>query len=317
MITVDAPGKAVIWGEYAVLAGAPALVMALDRYATCTIEPGGERWRCRSSGYDAEDMVSAADLSTGRPAAGSAARPLAAAALALGLDTLPPGADVHLDTRAFHDADGRKLGIGSSAAICTATCAALAELTGTTATFEQALAAHRWLQGSAGSGVDVAAAWLGGVLRFEDGQPRRARWPDGLGYRFVFTGASAATPSHLGRFGTWREAADTRPLDALTAASAALFEDCSEAALGHYVGCLKALDEAASLGIYSDDHKTLDALAIGHQVVYKPCGAGGGDIGVALCMDQEHLNRFANAVIQRGYQILSTEIADHGIEPRP
>ncbi len=34
-----APGKLVALGEYAVLDGAPALVLAIDRYAVATLEP--------------------------------------------------------------------------------------------------------------------------------------------------------------------------------------------------------------------------------------------------------------------------------------
>ena len=35
---ISAPGKIVLWGEYAVLAGAPAAVMAIDRYASCALK---------------------------------------------------------------------------------------------------------------------------------------------------------------------------------------------------------------------------------------------------------------------------------------
>ena len=38
-IRARAPGKVVALGEYAVLEGAPALVLAVDRYAAATIAP--------------------------------------------------------------------------------------------------------------------------------------------------------------------------------------------------------------------------------------------------------------------------------------
>ena len=44
MIEYSAPGKAVVWGEYAVLEGAPALVMAVNRYATARVEPADGQW---------------------------------------------------------------------------------------------------------------------------------------------------------------------------------------------------------------------------------------------------------------------------------
>ncbi|MBT6210275.1 MAG: hypothetical protein HOI35_09675, partial [Woeseia sp.] len=37
-LTVTVPGKAVISGEYAVLVGAPAIAVALDRRAVVTVE---------------------------------------------------------------------------------------------------------------------------------------------------------------------------------------------------------------------------------------------------------------------------------------
>ncbi len=38
-----APGKLVALGEYAVLEGAPALVLAIDHYAVATLEPQPRR----------------------------------------------------------------------------------------------------------------------------------------------------------------------------------------------------------------------------------------------------------------------------------
>ena len=42
MLSARAPGKLVALGEYAVLDGAPAVVLALDRYAEVSIEPSDD-----------------------------------------------------------------------------------------------------------------------------------------------------------------------------------------------------------------------------------------------------------------------------------
>ena len=54
MIAFTAPGKVVLWGEYAVLEGAPALVMAVNRLARCTVVPRGNDWQCRAEGFKAK-----------------------------------------------------------------------------------------------------------------------------------------------------------------------------------------------------------------------------------------------------------------------
>jgi phosphomevalonate kinase len=317
VIGYRAPGKAVIWGEYAVLAGAPAMVMALDRYAAVEIRPGGDVWQCRARGFEASATVSAEDLTAGTAATGSAAGPLAAACGALGIDRLPDGADVVLDTRDFFAEGGAKLGIGSSAAICTAACAAVATLVGREVSFAEALTAHRLLQNSRGSGIDVAASFHGGVLRFQDGQPSPVSWPADLQYRFFWTGVSASTSSHLNTFARWRATSDERPLTRLGEACTRLFHHTDLAALGNYVDCLRAMDAEARLGIYTEPHERLHELAISRQVVYKPCGAGGGDIGIAFANEegQQALEAFTRAATQLSFHPLSLEIAAHGIEP--
>ena len=42
MLVARAPGKLVALGEYAVLDGAPAVVLALDRYVEAAIEPSAD-----------------------------------------------------------------------------------------------------------------------------------------------------------------------------------------------------------------------------------------------------------------------------------
>lgn len=345
MIAFEAPGKAVIWGEYAVLAGAPAMVMAVNRYARCTIDTAHNDtthndtahnqsanyhaadntkngWQISAAGFTGQVTASRETLQSSDLPSDSVARPVAAAFRHLELRQIPAAARVELDTSAFYRSvgggsggQGRKLGIGSSAAICTATCAALAALTETQVSLPIALAAHRWMQGSQGSGVDVAAAYLGGILRFQDGSATPANWPEGWHYRFVWTGASASTASHVSRFNQWRSAGSTQPLDALCEASCGLFEELDENRTRDYVDCLKKLDAEANLGIYTRAHEALDGLANANQVVYKPCGAGGGDIGIALSRDTERLIRFENAAAAGGFEILSMEIAEHGIKP--
>lgn len=313
MIEYAAPGKAVIWGEYAVLAGAPALVMAVNRYARTRVASAEGAWHITASGFVDDQTLAAADLQSQKGNSVDGAIAVVRAALsALNDPALPAGGSVQTDTTEFYH-EGDKLGIGSSAAICTATCAALAEHLGQPFSEAVAQAAHRVLQGKAGSGLDIAAACRGGLIRFERGHSQSVSWPQGMHYAFVWSGHSSVTTDHLARFARWRENTDTAALTDLCSASAALFEKPDLEALAHYTECLKKLDEAANLGIYSPAHQRLAKLAKRAQVVYKPCGAGGGDIGIAVSTGASPLNSFTAQAANESFLTLDLEIADHGV----
>ena len=313
MIEFAAPGKAVIWGEYAVLEGAPAMVMALNRYATTRIEPAGDLWDLAAAGFSSSAVLSTAALMQLEPVEREGVAGLIRAAVsALGDPELPVGARIRTDTRAFY-ADGRKLGIGSSAAVCTAACAAMAGFLGLSFDQRLPLAAHRALQGKSGSGLDVAAACRGGLIRFHNGSSSTASWPEKLHYRYLWVGHAAKTSEHLARFNDWRAAGDTRTLDALCQASERLFQHPDLSHLNAYVSCLERMDAAGHLGIFTEPHQRLRELANRSQVVYKPCGAGGGDIGIAVSDDSDHLEELIALATRDSFLTLDLEIAAYGV----
>jgi len=323
-IRARAPGKIVLWGEYAVLAGAPALVMAVDRYATCELVPAtGSPWALTAAGHTAAAAtVSRARLTdeAAAPADGAIDAILRQVLRALPAERLPPGGRAHFDTAGFHH-EGHKLGLGSSAALTVATYGAVCRLLGLSAAEESAHAIHRAFQGGSGSGIDVAAAWHGGTLRFRRADagaaPEVTPWPlpSGLTVRSVWTGSAARTGAHLGRLQCWLNRGGGRELDELTASADGLFHAADPlAALSAYTDRLDALDRAAELGIFSPPHRHLQRLAIAAGVVYKPCGAGGGDIGAAFAADAAAIEQFIDLARQAGYLPLALETASHGLE---
>lgn len=333
-------------GEYAVLAGAPALVMATNRYAHCTltsIAPTTQtpHWQFDATGFESEsthplkDLLAAENISAHDPAR------LCAWVLKqlLGSSTndsstnertkenLPETVRVQTDTREMYHR-GTKLGLGSSAALTTALAGALWRLANhRPPEFADIHAAHQASQNGVGSGLDIATSLTGGVIRFQNAAIAPLNWPDGIKYRFVYAGKPASTPELVGRFNTWREATEGKetnsrigPKRRKTAELAALINASATLANGainldnfaRYIEALRALDEAATIGIYSSGHKEIATAAERSHVLYKPCGAGGGDLGVALSHSEQDLDCFT-ADIGNTYAVIDLEIASNGL----
>ena len=294
MIT-RAPGKVVVFGEYAVLAGAPAGVMAIDAYATVRIERH-DKLSVVSRGFDAQPLVQCSDQFSNQPIADL----LQAILKAMGYSSYPDLFNIELDTQAFYT-NGNKLGIGSSAALCVALYRAMCELLGHKAELSEAMAIHYDFQGQSGSGLDVAASWHEGFIQFRQGQAEPVAWPENLHYAIIWTQASASTKAHLASFSQWRTTADQTPLNTLCDAAEAVAKNLEIAALENYVAALQDFDRHANLGIYTQAHSQLTRLAIEHRVLYKPCGAGGGDIGMVISDDP---SRLADFLAQSKYKAL-------------
>ena len=307
MIRFSAPGKIVLWGEYAVLAGAPAAVAAIDRRASATLVPQSARYRYSSRGFLAPG------LSTTHPGLHDAAVARIANAVARhwGDTQFAKPFSLLSDSEPFYVA-GKKLGIGSSAAMTVATYAALSKHLGRSITLPDAMAIHQALQGS-GSGLDVATSWQGGVIKFQEGQIRGSVDCSALAWQVVWTGESASTAQHISDFATWRKHSQTIALDALADASQNLFADFSVSALIDYSARLRALDLQAKLNIYTQAHVSLATIARELNIAYKPCGAGGGDIGMAFSEQQDKLDAFRNAAQNMGFTCPNMEIATDGV----
>ena len=133
-----APGKLLLIGEYAVLDGAPALVMAVDRYVDVRVESAREdsgRLSAPQLGIRKAPMRIEADQlrceGVDELALGLTGRLVPAILRALGraLDEITT-IDIEIDSAALFESDaGRpvKLGLGSSAAVCAALTVALTD----------------------------------------------------------------------------------------------------------------------------------------------------------------------------------------------
>ncbi len=284
-----APGKLVLSGAYAVLEGAPALVAAVDRYAVAEVG--------RAPELVTEEVAEAIER---------------------GVLGVAPWFDASALRVPELEGD-RKLGLGSSAAILAASIGAvwLARGDGEEGlgqrVLEVALEVHRAAQ-EGGSGIDVAAACLGGVLRCQltidgaavGGEPQLTA---GAADRGGAVGATLQVTAHELPAGLCIEvyrcpaAAATRQMLAAVAGycdqhrepyrvlMAELGEAASRAAeetepgglvaaLVDQLDALAALGRAAGVPIVTDEMAQLDALARDAGACFAPSGAGGGDVAM-------------------------------------
>jgi len=294
-VVASAPGKVVLSGEYAVLDGAPAICMALNRRAIAKVDesPDGQ---CHvvTPGFAGDDRFRIVDAVCGG---------------------VRPARSIALDTQAFSD-KGSKTGIGSSAALTVALVAALGKSENV---FVQSLLAHSELQGGAGSGVDVAAAVHGGLIEYEmkTRSVSRIDWPEGLAWRLIWTGVAASTEAKLAKLA---KHAGGPSRSALGLASYKMAEAWRSGNTGKilseylaYIGVLRQFSVDHDLGIFDAGHEQLTDAAAFDGLIYKPAGAGGGDIGVLFGRNESDLDCFVAEHSQLVHAVLPCDLDWDGV----
>lgn len=298
-VVASAPGKIVLSGEYAVLFGAPAVCMAVTRRAVVTVADSADR-ECHvtTPGFTGEGSFAVVDAVYG---------------------DARPAATIDLDTRAF-SRDGQKVGIGSSAALTVALAAARSNSVDVLAA---ALDAHAVLQGGAGSGIDVAAAVHGGLIEYEmaSRNVRTLPWPDGLLMRVLWTGVPASTGLKLRKLA----AQTVRPSRSGLRRAAAQMADAwrsgdTNRILSEYLAYIRVLQQFSvdhDLGIFDAGHEELTDAAMVNNLVYKPAGAGGGDIGVLFGRDEAEFDAFVAEYASRIHGVVSCGLDPDGVRLEP
>lgn len=349
-IEFSAPGKLVLFGEYAVLFGAPAVVAAVDRRAVVTLQPSiDDGWRVFAPGFaprpsrfdiSPPSVVHWQDGESGRGTYGLVESLLCAIEDSGVMDLgAAPAAEMILDTRAFFEGEGAnasKLGLGSSSALTVALVTALhawsggASLGTSADRIQELVDLHRQVQGGTGSGIDVAASVLGGVVRFRldrHGSVAEAtplHLPERLRMVFVWTGRTASTGDFLHRLRVRREAAPgvVEPaLEVLGAVSKAGVTALAGEDVGGFLDAVEAfwtaldrLGTAIDMPILSDEHRVLRRIAVDCGVRYKPSGAGGGDFGIGFTSGGSTSEGFVRRATEEGFQVLGLDVDRTGVE---
>jgi len=317
-----APGKLMLTGEYAVLDGAPALMIAVDRRVVARIPTPAPRG---SSPF----LLAVVDELAERGLHDAAARAMTVA----------------VDSSSFY-AGAMKLGFGSSAAVTVAaTARALASESSTATDLDRdlvhtiAAAAHARAQGAKGargSGADVATSTFGGAIEFAMGAPiGRKRWPDSVVVVPYFTGASADTAVLVQRVAAARESqrvavdaalravadASRAACDAISMRDASLVAGATIGALQLAAAATDRLATATGAPLVPDAviqiRKRLHSLG----GTTKTTGAGGGDVAIAVipaardrAEDRIAVQRY---IIEQGCTPLTVAVDPSGVDLRP
>jgi len=292
----SAPGKVVLSGAYSVLHGAPAVVSAVSRYVVADT--------ARPAEFLSEEVQAA-----------------------LGPGQVAPWFDAS-DLREA----GRKLGLGSSAAILAASLCALELADGALddaglrkRLFVRGLEAHRAAQGG-GSGVDVAASTFGGTLVYRlteaDPEVTPVALPADLCIEVWTCPTSASTRELLAavaRLGETSPGEHQKWLGAQAAAAHAAARSLLDQhaagfvqALAAQFGALSGLGRAAGVPIVTPELTQAFPLAASQGGVLLPAGAGGGDI--ALFVGEAPSSSALRASLEKAsHHCLAVELGAPGV----
>jgi phosphomevalonate kinase len=236
----------------------------------------------------------------------------------------------HIDASQLRS-DGRKLGLGSSAAIVVASLATLPEHAGDALEdrqrlYQRALFAHREAQGG-GSGIDVAAATFGGnvLLHYDPEGPGRVisvALPP-LHFEVWSCPEAAVTSGFLRRV---REFKGKSPevyaelFARLTVAAREAASACETQNGGLWLRALECqaaglheLGVLAEVPIFTDEVTALRDQAISEGAVVMPAGAGGGDLALFCGQHPPSANLLA-AARTRGVNPLRLKLGALGVQ---
>jgi phosphomevalonate kinase len=266
---VCAPGKLVLLGEYAVLDGAPALVIAIDRGVRCVLSSG--------------DGIETPDGDTRFVAPALRGAPAARYQFSNWNPVSLPG----------------KPGFGGSAAACVAACVAAGRPAA------DAFAIHHHVQGG-GSGIDIAASIHGGAIRFQDRAvtPAAALLPS-----VIWSGGSARTGPRVRQYRAWADAAARRAFLQRSADVVDQCASDPVRAFRENGRLLRDMAVMAGIDYETPRLAGIRALAERFGGAAKPSGAGGGDCAVAVFPDPARRAAFEEACTTAGLTRIRVSLA--------
>lgn len=328
----SAPGKLYLLGEYAVLDGAPALLRAVDRRVTVTLNDSAGGWSLTAPDLGIHSLALGEGaalperLDTGHRQQLELFHHVRST-----VDTLAPATralDIMIESSPFLHGT-HKLGLGSSAAVAVALTTALAASRGLTLApadlFTLAARAHTAAQSGKGSGGDIAASIYGGHILFcTDSEPRSVGWPTDLELFAIVTGDGSSTVDLVSRVAQYaandpqghREDLDHLSALAHRAQPALGSADTFLTLADEYFRGLETLDAHAKAGIVTDRHRELREIAAESGAVFKTSGAGGGDVGLVFAK-LDHTGHLSSVFTEAGAAVIPIPFSRDGVRMEP
>jgi phosphomevalonate kinase len=352
-IKATAPGKLILLGEYAVLEGAPALVMAVNRYAEVTLETISSEFNILEAPaigiFTLPFLIKDDKVSFLHSISKEQQEKLNFFIRTLehtlqsyeqSITKLSKIKITINTSQFFNETDNQKFGLGSSAALTVALLAALIKFGNqvfeigkeTDLLLKTALQTHRQAQGNLGSGIDITASVLGGILQYQiiDKEFSQVPFydkltiPDDLHILIIWTGSSASTKNFIQKIEEYRRKQSddfdniikemnkisTQGIEAIKLKDTSKYLEAVE----KYYNEMKNLGLQSSTPIISKNHQENYEIVAHAGGVYKPSGAGGGDLGIAFCNSLRTREIISNNLENTDYKIINLEISKNGIQ---
>jgi mevalonate kinase len=318
-----APGKIILFGEHSVVYKGPAILLAVDRRATVTASRRDDKRIYIDSedlGFSGYFVDSEYTAVTGKEWRGRNMMALAVAARKV-MAHLGVDAGVNLKVRSMIPI---AVGLGSSAAVCVATTAAVGELFDGNLTKEKiselSFEGEKVIHGNP-SGADNSIATYGGIMRYERGEGlKRLQLENTLQFVIGNTRRKRSTRNMVEGV---RELKDKNPevVGPIIYTMAGLSQTGLDALLR---GDKQKLGDLMNI-----NHGLLSAIGVStielDDLVYaarqegalgaKLTGAGGGGCMIALAED-ENLSRIEKSIRASRGQSMRVNVTDEGVKTR-
>ena len=347
--TIIAPGKLILLGEYAVLEGAHTLVAAVDKYAIIHIMPSRDKhYHVCSENLNIPDVEFHFDehdtlvfdkfIGNGYPEKLSFVKEICQSAYRYlkSADKRLVPFDCNLNTSQFYiQNNGSKLGLGSSAALSVALFVAICKFSGFIEIglnlFSKILSAYLRAQGSLGSGVDIAASLVGGILDYQiitqAAQPEyvwdKLELNTSLRFFPIWSGLSASTPEFLKHLVEYKNNFPRNYNEIMKHLVRLANKGCMAyrqndgeqflETVSEYFSQLKRLSINSGIPIISDVHDRIAKIVMEAGGAYKPSGAGGGDLGLAFYHSDLTAFKIKKSIVKSGFSVVNLAINPHGV----